>query len=503
MNKKKLFLTIILSGVAFGVNYFINFFLTAFVTENIGTEAYGYITLAKTIASYAVISTTALNSYATRYISLFYHRGDIKQANIYYNSVFWGDTGIGTIFLLICIFSHTLLGRILHVPGDLVDDVGTLLVLVFINLLVNLMGTALQAASIIKDKLIVVSLCKAFSYITEAVSLIILYSFLPAKIYYAGIGIIIATMIIFLSNGIITKNCTPELKLTIKNFGFSAALELVVNGFWNSLNSLGNVLNSGLDLLVANELLGGFIMGQVSIVKTITNIFSSLYQMVAQAFQPNFLKLYAKVSLNSKEELVNSLKFSVKISGLVSNLAFAVIVAFGKSYYQLWVPNQDCDILYNLTVIAVVTSIFEGAIYPLYYVYTLTIKNRVPCIITIIGGGLNVLSMNLLISNTGIGVYAVFLTTAVIMISINGIFNPIYMSRCLKLPWFSFYPVLLRHIVSCGIVTFIFKLIASMIHPLSWISLVVSVAVCCVIGGGVHFAVMFGPEACISIFGER
>ena len=69
MNKKKLILTVGISALAFTINYFISFFLTSYVTENIGIDAYGFVSLAKTFASYAVIATTALNSYSSLFKS--------------------------------------------------------------------------------------------------------------------------------------------------------------------------------------------------------------------------------------------------------------------------------------------------------------------------------------------------------------------------------------------------------------------------------------------------
>ena len=89
--KKKVFIVMAASGAAFAINYLINFFLTPFITKNLGTDAYGYVTLAKTIASYAVIITTALNSYAARFITIEYHKEDYEKANVYFNSVFFAD----------------------------------------------------------------------------------------------------------------------------------------------------------------------------------------------------------------------------------------------------------------------------------------------------------------------------------------------------------------------------------------------------------------------------
>ena len=213
--------------------------------------------------------------------------------------------------------------------------------------------------------------------------------------------------------------------------------------------------------------------------------------MIAQPFQPNFLKNYAE---NDTKSLIGNLKFSMKISGMLSNIAFAIVVSVGYIYYKLWVPTQDCDLLYRLTIIAVATSIFEGPVYPLYYIYTLTVKNKIPCMITIAGGILNILGMYLMIKYTQLGVYAVFITTAIIMLAINGISNPIYMSKCLKIPKTTFYGVLARHVVSCSVITVLFCFVSKYFVITSWGSFIASCVVLVLLGIIIHALIMFNKD---------
>ena len=237
------------------------------------------------------------------------------------------------------------------------------------------------------------------------------------KLYYIGVGLIISSLIILFSSCYITKKYTPNLIVNKSNFKISIVKKLLSQGIWNSLNNLGNMLNSGLDLLVTNIMLGSVAMGQVSVVKTMTSIFSCIYVIINQPFQPSLLKDYASYNI---EKLIKDLKTSVVYSGFFSNLFFACIVGYGFEYYKLWVPSQDCGLLYKLTIIATATSILEGAVYPLYYIYTLTVKNKIPCIITIVGGIINVIGMCILIPYFQNGIFIVFLTTASIMLVIRG-----------------------------------------------------------------------------------
>ena len=53
--------------------------LTSFLTENVGVDAYGYVSIAKTFVSYAGIITIALTAFIVRYITISYNEGNIKE----------------------------------------------------------------------------------------------------------------------------------------------------------------------------------------------------------------------------------------------------------------------------------------------------------------------------------------------------------------------------------------------------------------------------------------
>ena len=78
--------TIVISGMSVILSYFINLFLTSFLTENVGVDAYGYVSIAKTFVSYAGIVTIALTAFIVRYITISYNEGNIKESKSYYSS---------------------------------------------------------------------------------------------------------------------------------------------------------------------------------------------------------------------------------------------------------------------------------------------------------------------------------------------------------------------------------------------------------------------------------
>lgn len=56
-DNSRLIKTICISGSSAVISYLINFFLTSFISENVGIEAYSFVSIAKTAVSYAQIIT--------------------------------------------------------------------------------------------------------------------------------------------------------------------------------------------------------------------------------------------------------------------------------------------------------------------------------------------------------------------------------------------------------------------------------------------------------------
>jgi O-antigen/teichoic acid export membrane protein len=160
----------------------------------------------------------------------------------------------------------------------------------------------------------------------------------------------------------------------------------------------------------------------------------------------------------------------------------------------LWLPGQDAQTLYRLTVLTILTGLLSGVMRPVYYVYTVTVKNKIPCLVTVAGGFFNVAGMYILLRFTNLGAYAVVLTTVVVMFSINLIFNPLYASYCIGIRPFRMYCVILRHIASAVLMTVVFSLLAAWIRPSGWIGLIASAVLMAALGACIHVLVCMTPK---------
>ena len=87
---------------------------------------------------------------------------------------------------------------------------------------------------------------------------------LPTRILYVGAGLMAAALVTAGANVMdmqeIRRGPFPQ---DGRDFSPAAVKRLVVDGVWTSVNSLGELLNSGLDLLICNLMLYPAAMGAI------------------------------------------------------------------------------------------------------------------------------------------------------------------------------------------------------------------------------------------------
>lgn len=479
--------TILISGLGVALNSLMTFFLVPVISGTVGTEAYGFVSLARNFEQYAMILTTALNSYAVRYIVIAYHEDRLDEANTYFSSTLYGDAVLGTGIFGAALIVIVLLERFVSISPGIAGDVKLLFFFVFVDFWIVTMTTSFSSAAHIRNKLDVAGVFKVAALLLEAVLLFVCYRFFSPHVYYVGVGRAVQAMVLAVGSLWIWRRFAANLTGSRRHASWKAVRQLVLTGCWNSLNSIGGVLNDGMDLWVCNLMLTPLRMGQLAIAKTFESFFSSIYFIVRQAFEPLFLKSYA---VGDRESLLEELKLSMKVSGMISNIIFSGFLALGISFYRLWMPHEDIGLIYLLTVICNLATVPRGPMTPLYYIYVLTAKNRFPTIMTILSGALNVASMYLLLSFTDIGVSAIVWTTVAVSVLIDYVSNPLYMAHVLDLPWWTFYPNILRNLLSCALMSAVCMTLVRLHAPETWLGLFLCALVLAALGGALHLLVV-------------
>ena len=487
-NLSRIVRTIGSSGMGFVINFMITLILVPYITDLISAEAYGWVKVAKDAVLYCTMLMLAIQDFSTRFVGYSYHREDYEDANRYYSSVFFGDAALGSFLFVVIMLVVARLDHFFQVSPELVKDVQLLLVFTMLKFLQTTMMAVFECGPIISNRMYIAGRFKFLSYLTEGGLLLLFYHLFRPHVYWVGLAILLSSFVITVPNYIICKKYTPELKVKLSGFSMASMRRLVGNGIWSSLNTVSNLLNNGFDILVTNWMLAPLRMGQLAVVQSISIIYITIYTMVSPAFQPMILKCYSR---DERDEMMRWFYLAMKTSSLLCSLFFAGFFALGREFYQLWIPNQDTELLYRLTVIAVIPAISGGIIAPMYYSYTLKVKKMIPFFFSAACGLLNVGSMLILLRFTDLELYAVVGTTAVYLVANHFISNGLYACHILAEPKRLFYRKVARCVLASLVMAAALKLFAGIVHPAGWLSLIACGLFCCIIGIPIYFMTGF------------
>lgn len=475
------------------VNILISFFLSPYIIRTIGVEANGFVNLANNFVTYANLLVTALNAMAARFITIAYVKKDYKKANLYYNSVFWGNLIIVAVLLLPALILILRLENFINVPADILLDVKILFSLVFFSFFVRTGAPNWDCGTYITNRLDRTYIPNIITAIFRCVFLFCAFSIFTPHVWYVSLSSMIIGLFVLAVAGYNTHKLTPELKIDLKKpiCSFGAIKELVGSGIWNSIAITGNMLLSGLDLLLCNLFLGATYMGILSLAKILPNILIQLSESIRGAFGPELTISYAE---GDKKQIFNCIRRAMKITSVVVTIPTAGIVVMGDAFYSLWVPSQDARLLQVLSILAILSYIFCSGTVILLNAFTTVNRVKYNSFAMIITGAISILVTLVLIYFTDLDLYAVAGVSSVVTIAKNLFFVIPVASKLLGFKWYQFYPqVGISFISSCLIIAV--GIIVRWLIPInSWLLFFLTCAIVVAIGLVLNVMIVLNRE---------
>lgn len=470
MNKnKQLAINLISQIVVFIVNLGVGFFLSPFIVKTIGVEANGFVTLGNNFTSYASLLATALNSMASRFVTISYVKGDNKTANEYFSSVFYANIFLSLVLFIPSLFIIIFLENIIDIPADLIADVKILWIFIFLNFYVSIIGTVFSIATFATNKLYLTSIRSIISQVIRVCILVGTYAFLPKFIWYIGIASVSQNLYTVITNYFYTKKLTPELKIKISSFNIGKIKELLSSGVWNTVSSLGTTLLESLDLLIANIFIGSKEMGILSVSKTVPGMISSLIGSAIGVFMPSLTIDFAK---EDKTALIKDMRLSMKLTGLLTCVPISVLIIFGDSFYSLWQPTLDSKILQTLSILTASGFLVSGCVNIIFNIFTVTNNVKLPALVQVATGIANTLTVLLLVNITNLGIYAVAGVSSVLCIIKNIFIIVPYSCKCIGIKRTTFYPDIIRCILATVTATLIGSFVDKFAQLDNWFILI-------------------------------
>lgn len=478
-DNRQIALNLVFNSLSFLVNFIISFFFTPYLIKTVGKEAYSFFPLVNNMIGYTSVITTAIGSMAGRFITMSIYNGKVDDANTYLNSMWVTNLILSFLFALASIFCVVYIDSLLTIPSYLVQEVQLLFAFAAVAMIIGLLTGFLSLAAYVKNRIDMSSSRQLCVNIVRVSMIIVLFYFLKPSIVYMSLSALLAAIVGVGLNYQLKEKLMPELTIKPrKYFSLEIVKSLVKSGVWNSVNQLSNMLLYQLDLLITNIYLGAEMTGDYSLAKMAPILILSMLAMLSGTFIPHFNILYAR---QQNEELVSETCKAMIIVGLIIGLPIGFFAVFGDCFYSLWVPGQNSDMLHWMTVFTLIPMIFGGSINPVFGLFTTTNKLKIPSLVLLVSGLINVGITVILIKNTSLGVWAIIIVSGIIGILRNSTFTAMYGAHVLGKSITTFYPALFRGIVGMLLVVAVGYFYKSNVHISSWFDFFLALAVVCVV----------------------
>lgn len=492
MNKnRRLAVNMAAQMFSFVLNIAISFFLTPFILQNIGEAAYGFIGLANNFISYAGVLTVALNSMASRFITISIHKNEYDEVNRYMSSVTAANIFLSAIFSVVAAAILINLNKIVKVPDSILHDVTLLWGLLFLSFFITLIGGVFDVATFAHDRLDLAAVRSAESGAFRAIILFAMYSLFAPNVWYVGLGAVFCNCYIVGMNIHYTKRFMPYVKIKRKYVDIKKIITLISSGIWNSLSKLSGILSNGLDLLITNIFVSASAMGIVSVAKVIPTYILSAFGTISGVFAPQLTISYAKDNLR---EIEKQLGRAVKLLSFISAIPVSCYYVYGRDLYSLWLPTQNAQLLSTLGIITSLAWLFVLPLEPLWNIFTVTNKVKASSLFLLINSAatIAITYVLLLFAKSDFEKMCIVCGVSTVFSIIRALtFLPIYGAKCLGMKWYAFYKAIGKAFINNIIGIILAAAVRYFLKVNSWITLFLALGVTIALICAVNYFAVF------------
>lgn len=490
---KQTSINMITQVISFVVNMLIGFFLTPYIVENI-QSGNGFITLSSNFISYATLITTAVNSMAGRFIAVSYYKKDTENVLKYYSSVFFANVFLCFVLTVPLVLFLAFMPSLIDVPENLVGDVRTLFILVFSHFFVDLIFSTFTSSGYVVNRLDMVAMKKTEATVLKGVLTFAIFSMFLPKLWYVGVVQLLCSFYNAFRNYRIHKTLMPEIKISRKHFDIHKVAELVSSGIWNTISSVGSILVNSLDVLIVNVAINAEAMDIVSVAKYIPIYVQSIIVTLSNVFAPKQTKHFAE---NDFESMKKTLLSSSRIVAFITCIPVVFMAVYGKNFFQLWIPSKDAHVLWILSLVAVAPYPIQLVASAYNSIISSANKVKINSLVTIGFSVLSLAAMFILlkfIDDTLIKMCVIVGCSMAFLALQSLVFIVPYSTRIIHCKPLKFYFVFVQSIVCVGASTILCYLVSKLFIANSWLKLIASGIITCIISAIVGFIIILGKS---------
>ena len=461
--------------IYFVLQFVIGIALVPYFIDTLGSAVYALIPLATSVTGYVIFILDAMNAAISRFLSIDLQKGKRDEANITYNTAFFGVCGLVAVLIPVSIILSILAPYIFNVGSESFIEVTLFFLFILSSSLIRAFSAPFTASFVAYNRIDYTNLTNSTNVVTQVLFIVISFIIFEPSLLSVGIAYIIAALLSTVLACILFKKTVPYLSIHLHLFSKEKFKWIGDQAFWSTFHTIGNLLRFPICLIIVNIMFGAVAETQFSLGVTLCNAILAISALITSTFRPQ-IYLY-----RSKEDVKGVVEFgriSIKLVGFIMALPTALICVFSAEILTIWVGEEFSNIylLIWILVIPIFINTMVACIGPINAAY---LKVRPVAIMNFIIGVGNVILALILPSLLNNGIYGVGMACAFSITLMNGVFQPLYNAYILKAPPHSF---IIPMFSGSGalVILILFTYLYSQIVPVTTIlELIIS---CCLIG---------------------
>ena len=420
--------------LAFCIQVGVGIWLVPYLIHHLGTAAYGLIPIAGMFTQYANLISQSISSAVNRFFTIALQQDEIEEANRIFSTAFFSYLIIGlvqgTLFAVLIYYA----GNIVSIPAELYKDAIILLTCSAVTFVVNLVASVFGVPMYANNRLDIsrsIDICRYFLLVIGVTTLFVAFG--PA-LRYVGYVYLAISLFLCVTQIIVAKRIAPSLRLGMRYYDWGKVRLLVGMAGWLIVNQVGALLFLHMDVWVCNRFVGPEAAGQYAAVLQWPTLIRHGGAIISSVVAPMIMIYYARSEIDN---LLRLGKASVRVLSLVLTIPIAVICAFSPALLRLWLGEAFTSLAPLMVIMLCHLTINVGVI-PLLNIQVAMNRVRVPALVTLSMGILNLLLGIFFVTYFDWGIYGVAIAGAIVLTAKNALFTPVYAARILREPWHTF-----------------------------------------------------------------
>ncbi len=421
--------------VLFLIQLLVGLLIVPFYIDTLGIAAYGIVPLATSFTSYVVLILECLNGAISRFLTIHIQSSDLPGATQIFNTALVTIVGFIVLISPVALIFAWYAPDFFNVTGVERTSVIFLFVLVFFASFVSSLRSPFSAVMYAFNKIHYNNYLSLTSTLLSTGIILALFLTRTPSVFFIGVATFLSALVSLFLTIAYSRKVYDKIVISPSLFSKKWFTDITTLAKWFLVDQIGAMLLLQLSLILVNKGFGTATGGEYAIVLTFFNLLWAITSLITSVLSPIYYIYYARRQF---ESIFNLSIVSVKSIGLAMALPIGLICIFSPRLLTIWVGAEFAHLsllvwilLVPLTSIVSVRSLING-----YAAYN---KVRVPAIVTIISGLLNLILAVTLPNVYDLGVIGIPLAFTIALFLRNFVFIPWYTAKVLGVAPAEFY----------------------------------------------------------------